>query len=136
MASSRSSRRAEKDERPISDRPDPAYFGAVSRPMGTGPLRDMPRPEEIAALLAAVSQRMPNEDAAELLPAMMRTLGLSPSAVRKFCTDKYAALELSCAGCENVEACRRWLGAADHDEPAFPDFCLNAERLAVLRALL
>lgn len=136
MAPCRSKSIKENDGRRSPHRPDRAYCGPAGGAVGTRPLADMPRPEDIAALLNALATSLPNSDAAELLPAMMRTLGLNPSAVRKFCTDPYVALELVCRGCENVEACRRWLAAADRNDPAYRDFCPNAERLAVLRAVL
>lgn len=99
-------------------------------------MTDLPRPEEIAALLAAIARRPRNEDAAGLLPAMMRTLGLNPSAVQKLCTDLYATMELSCAGCENAAACRLWLEPANCGDPAYRHFCPNAEQMGKLRELL
>lgn len=99
-------------------------------------MKDMPGPEEIAALLAELAERPLNEDAPEQLPAMMRTLGLNPSAVQLICTDEYGALELSCAKCGNATTCRLWLDAADRDDPAYRTFCLNARRLEKLRDFL
>jgi len=78
----------------------------------------------------------PNEDAPALLPSMMRTRGLNPSAVQKFAAADYRSLEMACAQCRDAHACRLWLEAGDGDDPAWRDFCPNARRLGELNALL
>lgn len=98
--------------------------------------KDLPPPGETLALCAATVASAPNEDAAALLPAMMRMRGLNPSAVQKFAGADYRSLETTCAQCRDTNACRLWLEAGDGDDPDWCDFCPNARRLGELNALL
>ncbi len=69
----------------------------------------------------------------ELMPSMVRQLGLSPSAIKAVEPAVYRDMERLCAHCTAVSRCRKDL-ASGRAAACYREYCLNAGTIDALKA--